>query len=745
MRSGDYSKAEVSCRACLECGPSLKQNIREKAEARLKLAKAGLRLAEGYMGRSTYQPGVPDSWFTQHPDSDIVRMCWGWRTELETSVRESEPKRVAEIIAANDFMKVGDVDGMHRGCPSGWDESRRGSGYNGCTPLYGASQGGPVAQRNQGPGSLEGRAQVAAYLLKHGANPMAKSDKPHQITPLFIACINNALPIVKLMIESGRADVAAAIPDGNTPLAAVRSCVSEGFDEYRPLLKLLEAELAASSSVPNESDGQLAVALSMKEAGNRSFRASEYSQAAVTYKRTIELCEQVRTCAGADLAACDELQVTAYSNAAAAYLHLGRSYSAEKFCEAALKLQPDHTKAKARLEAARKASRAYEADFLRPYRELMDRVNTLAAKGQYPQGAEAARRAAAMAAGVSDGLLEAKAYASLSEMCLAHAVDAEDAALAEHARDAANTLLAHCHTWEKKHSISNSRTDDQSLGAQLRSYEAMAWLYMARLDISARDNVAEGRRKLTGEVLRLLALIQQSCSSDNVEMSVYLAEANARQLIVQASTLLNEWDKAEAAATKLLDFVEDFDSVAFRCDHLCPFVVMSAESLAEGTTDGCARACERLFRYAIEQAERHGQVPTQAKWVRKLMNVTRSPAAYVRERDDDSTLKISRELLGLLRKMGRRTDECAICLAPLDATDAANPIDVLECMHCFHVKCVREHVHKNGEVSRTSEHAFANDIHSVGGTRMAYCLNGSCPECRAPIQLLGAPAPVRAE
>jgi hypothetical protein len=228
MRSGDYSKAETLCRACLDCGSTLSQAVREKAEKRLQLAKAGLRLLRGHMGRCTYQPGVPDSWFAQHPDSDIVRMCWGWRSELETAVRESESKRVASLIAANDFIEVrcfiecrlllqkaaslgsldcvkllveeggGDVDGMRHDCPSTWDASRRGSGYNGCTPLYGAAQGGPVAERSYGAaGSLEGRAAVARYLLEHGADPMAKSDKPQQLTPLFMACVNNSLQIVK--------------------------------------------------------------------------------------------------------------------------------------------------------------------------------------------------------------------------------------------------------------------------------------------------------------------------------------------------------------------------------------------------------------------------------------------------------------------------------------------------------------------------------------------------------------------
>ena len=771
LRAGDYTKAKASCNASVECASTLPQNVREKVEVRLKMAKAGLKLLKGQMGRISYTPTVPDSWFTQDPDSDIVRMCWGWRSELEVAVRESKPTRVAKLVAGHDFMEVrcfiesrtlvekaaalgsvecvrllveeggGDVDGMREGCPSGWDICRRGGGYNGCTPLYGAAQGGPVAEKSYGTGSLEGRTQVAAYLLENGANPMTKSDPPAGLTPFFMACINNALPIVKLMIESGRADPAAAIPDGNTPLVAVRNCVSEGFKEYNPLLELLEKELTvSSSSAADQAGSQLAVALTMKEAGNEKFKAGDYHEALTCYRRSIETCKQVRGSAGADLAACDELQVTASSNAAAACLKVGLSYKAEAFCQGALALQPDHGKATARLATARLASSDHETNFLRPYQQLKDQVATLAADGRYHEGSLVANQAVALAAKVGDGLLEAKALLSLAEMCLANAVDAEDETLGDLAREAANNLLAHCHNWEKTPGLSNSRKDGSILNAQLRSCEAMAWLFMARLDISARDNVAEGHRKLTGEVLRLLALVEQKCPSNEMEMSVYLAEANARQLIVQARMLLNDCDGAVAAATELLDFVQEFQTAAFRCDHLCAFVVLAAECLADDRSQACSGACERLLRYAIEQAEHLGKVPTQAKWVRKLMNTTRSSDAYVRERDTPATARIAGELLGLLRTMGRRVDECAICLSPLDDTDVEKPIDVLECLHCFHVACVREHVHRNAQVSSTSDQFLTNDIPRPGGNLPSYCMNGTCPECRAPIQLLGLAA-----
>ena len=212
LRSGDYSTAKSSCDAALGCGAALPEKVRDKAKARLKLAKAALKLLSGNMGRCTlYQTAdVPDSWFTQDPDSDIVRMCWGWRSELEVAVRESRSARVRKLIAGHDVMEVrcfiesrmllekaaslgnleivkllveeggGDVDGMRRGCPDGWEKCRRGSGYNGCTPLYGAAQGGPDVL-----GNLDGRTAVVAYLLARGADPMVVSDKG--ITPLFIA------------------------------------------------------------------------------------------------------------------------------------------------------------------------------------------------------------------------------------------------------------------------------------------------------------------------------------------------------------------------------------------------------------------------------------------------------------------------------------------------------------------------------------------------------------------------------
>ena len=215
LRSGDYSTAKSSCDAALGCGAALPEKVRE-AKARLKLAKAGLKLLSGNIGRCTLcqTADVPDSWFTQDPDSDIIRMCWGWRSELEVAVRESRTARVAKLIAGHDLMEVrcfiesrtllekaaslgnldivkllveeafvkgiDGIDGMRRGCPDGWEMCRRGSGYNGCTPLYGAAQGGPDVLDN-----LDGRTAVAAYLLARGADPMVVSDKG--ITPLFIA------------------------------------------------------------------------------------------------------------------------------------------------------------------------------------------------------------------------------------------------------------------------------------------------------------------------------------------------------------------------------------------------------------------------------------------------------------------------------------------------------------------------------------------------------------------------------
>ena len=216
LRSGDYSAAKSSADAALGCGAALPEKVREKAKARLKLAKAGLKLLSGNMGRCTMcqTADVPDSWFTQDPDSDIVRMCWGWRSELEVAVRESRTARVAKLIAGHDLMEVrcfiecrtllekaaslgnldivkllveeacvkgiDGIDGMRQGCPDGWEMCRRGGGYNGCTPLYGAAQGGPDVL-----GNLDGRTAVAAYLLARGADPMVVSDKG--ITPLFIA------------------------------------------------------------------------------------------------------------------------------------------------------------------------------------------------------------------------------------------------------------------------------------------------------------------------------------------------------------------------------------------------------------------------------------------------------------------------------------------------------------------------------------------------------------------------------
>ena len=326
LRSGDYAKAKTSCLAALECG-ALSGKVREKAEARLQLAKAGLKLLKGQMGRSTLQPTVPDSWFTQDPDSDIVRMCWGWRSELEVAVRESRPQRVRKLISAHDFMEVrcfiecrtlvekaaslgslecvrllveeggGDVDGMLRGCPDGWDECRRGGGYNGCTPLYGASQGGPVAEKSYGrPGSLDGRAEVAAYLLGRGADPMARSDVG--ITPLFIACVNNAYPIVKLMIESGRADIAAAIEDGNTPLAVARNCVSQGFVDYSPLVELLQETLASVGRDTDSREDVLSVAIRQKEAGNAKFKSGRYGEALACYTRVLDLCREAKETSG---------------------------------------------------------------------------------------------------------------------------------------------------------------------------------------------------------------------------------------------------------------------------------------------------------------------------------------------------------------------------------------------------------------------------------------------------------------
>ena len=555
--------------------------------------------------------------------------------------------------------------------------------------------------------------------------------------------MNNALPIVKLMVDSGRADVAAAITDGNTPLSVVRNCLSQGFEDYRPITEFLQRVLASAGSAAGEGQGQLAVALASKEAGNSQFQSGEFQPALHCYKRVVDLCKEARQAKGADRAACDELLVTANANAAACCLRLGSSLQAESFCESALSIAPDHPKAKARLVAARKATAEHETGFLQPFGEAQARVHTLSSEGKYTEAASVAAQAAQMANRAADRLLEAKALLSVAEMHLAIAQTSEPAEAdeaAEFARESANVLLAHCHHWEKHGPLSNTRKRESVLTAHLQSCEAMAWLFMARLDISARGNVTEGRRKLTGEVLRLLRLVESACPSSEMEMAPRLAEANARQLLVQACVLLNELDAALTAAAELVSYVEEFDSVAFRCEQLCDFVVAAAESLADGRSQACLASCERLLRFAIAQAEAQGDLRRQAQWLRKLMNATRPPEAYMRERDGAPTVGLAVELLAVLRRMGRRTEECAICLSPLDAHDADKPLDVLECLHCYHVACLREHVHTSAEVSMTSDRSFVNDVRRPGGDHMMYCLNGACPECRAPIQLLGMPA-----
>ena len=48
-------------------------------------------------------------------------------------------------------------------------------------------------------------------------------------------------------------------------------------------------------------------------------------------------------------------------------------------------------------------------------------------------------------------------------------------------------------------------------------------------------------------------------------------------------------------------------------------------------------------------------------------------------------------MVGSLASEGRREGSCALCLEDLDA--AALDLDVVECLHCFRVKCTRAAIH----------------------------------------------------
>ena len=287
LRAGDYTKARECAGNALDnvamMPDAFHKSMKEKTENRRVSAEAGLRLLNGDLGKATTHAPIPDSWSTD-PSADasakILRLRWGWRSDLETAVRQSDAEAVEQLLLAHSFAEVNtfaecslllgkacsrgslrivellveeagcDIDSHHGRSSRQFEQMdivRASRGYNGCTPLYAAAQGEAGAP-------IDDRTAVANYLLERGADPMLESNGGP--TPLFIACVNNALPIVQRMLDSGRCDVTRPIKDCETPLTVVRSCVAdgsrgpEGFPEYRPMLELLEAAAVTQTQLP---------------------------------------------------------------------------------------------------------------------------------------------------------------------------------------------------------------------------------------------------------------------------------------------------------------------------------------------------------------------------------------------------------------------------------------------------------------------------------------------------------------
>ena len=96
----------------------------------------------------------------------------------------------------------------------------------------------------------------------------------------------------------------------------------------------------------------------------------------------------------------------------------------------------------------------------------------------------------------------------------------------------------------------------------------------------------------------------------------------------------------------------------------------------------------------------------------------------------DAAMRVEQQLamVGSLASAGRWEGSCAICLEDLQA--AAPDLDVVECLHCFHVKCTRE---------LTSRNADVRELAGAPRGTVSNCqleMTVECPLCRRSLCLL---------
>jgi hypothetical protein len=110
-----------------------------------------------------------------------------------------------------------------------------------------------------------------------------------------------------------------------------------------------------------------------------------------------------------------------------------------------------------------------------------------------------------------DAVLEAKAMATEAEIMHALAVESGgDPQAVSRAAAAAKELISFCLARKDEPDfLLINQTAGSEAGCMMGTCEAHAWLNLARLDIAFHDAPAAGRRKLTGETLRLLARVEE--------------------------------------------------------------------------------------------------------------------------------------------------------------------------------------------------------------------------------------------
>ena len=787
IRAGDYVAAQRFARHAVESG-MLGNDQCAKAKRRVARAEAGQRLLGGNLGRATSGDApIPDCWF-EDPTSDlsagISRLCWGWRSDLETAVRQSDAAAVEEIISSHGFAEINtfaecsllldkaccrgalpvvellveeagcDIDGRHSGCPRAIAAIRASRGYNHCTPLYGAAQGDPGVP-------LAARAKVARYLLEHGADPMLASDGGP--TPLFIAAVNNALPIVKLMLDSKRCDVLLPLKDGETPLSVVRSCVGdksggpEGFTEYRPLLALLEAAASCGSSGGGGGGGRAARADSpharavlKKGLANDAFGAGEYANAQTLYRQALacldEEADEVALPTKTDDAA---LRVTLLSNRSEALLRLGCCFKAARACEAALEIDPLHAKSRGREARAEAAIASYE--------KIVRQFDATMASFMEATTAQVAGASQDFAAGAT---LAAKLVAVGARLDPFHHVLgllSEAEALyydgRERTRDfarasaAAHQALSLCHDYEKRSvEIDLTELDSRKASGRLHVKAASAWLILGRIDNEASGDLAQTDTKLR-EALAEYSAADQDLGESHIEP--YVGKMHTWCEMVDVAGKGAQWGVASTTASKMLEEVvnlaeehfadgrdqgRDQGSSTFQMVH--SLLTTAAASLDRG--GAATRAL--MVRMYREAARRHAALgddrQTALTW-RKLLNSRRvswgSPQD-MKPPDDTEAAAVRSDLESLfaaLRRMGRDDcTTCSICLGEM-VSETGPPVDVLECLHVFHGACARRGIFECDAARVSAERARPRHPDEK------LILTGACPLCRAEVSMCG--------